>query len=222
MNMHVTRNGSVFVQLREEIVLGQLKPGERLRIEALRQRYEVAGSPIREALMRLEAEGLVELEENKGFRVAPVSKHELQDLTATRLEIEAVALRKSIALGGVDWEANIISSMHLLASASKGPNGGQFERNAEWLKFHRQFHQALLSACQSPLLLDIQVRLFDMAERYVALSISTAKGESRDHVGEHRALMDAAIARDVDLTLRLNREHIERTTEKLMRFVDFG
>lgn len=222
MDIHVTRNGSVFVQLREEIVLGQFKPGERLRIEALRQRYDVGGSPVREALMRLEAEGLVELEENKGFRVAQVSREELQDLTDTRLEIEGIALRKSIELGGVDWEAKIISSMHLLASASKAPIGEAFERNSEWLKFHREFHQALLSGCQSPMVLDIQLRLFDLAERYVALSISTTKGESRDHESEHRALMEAALARNVDLALRLNREHIERTTEKLMRFVDFG
>lgn len=222
MNLHVTRNGSVFVQLREQIVLGQLKPGERLRIETLRQRYDVGGSPVREALMRLEAEGLVELEENKGFRVAQVSRQELLDLTSTRLEIEAIALRKSIQLGGVEWEAKIISSMHFLASASKGPSGEQFERNAEWLKFHREFHQALLSGCQSPMLLEIQLRLFDLAERYVALSISTAKGESRDHEAEHRALMDAALSRNIDLALKLNQEHIERTTEKLMRFVDFG
>ena len=221
MNVNLTRNGSVFAKLREEIVLGKLIPGERLRIDALRQRYDVGGSPIREALMRLEAEGLVELEENKGFTVARVSKRQLGDLTATRIEIEAIALRKSIELGGVEWEARIISTMHLLASVSRGRSPGMLEKNAEWLKLHREFHLALLAGCGSPMLLDIRTRLFDLAERYVALSISTTEGETRDHEGEHRSLMDAVLSRNMDLALELNRAHIERTAAKLMQFAQF-
>ena len=73
MNVENTLNATVFTQLREDILAGKLKPGERLRTETLRQRYDVGGSPVREALMRLEAEGFVLLEQNKGFSVAGVS-----------------------------------------------------------------------------------------------------------------------------------------------------
>ncbi|WP_048646743.1 GntR family transcriptional regulator [Nitratireductor soli] len=221
MNLQITRNGTVFMQLREDIVMGRLRPGERLRTETLRQRYAVGGSPVREALMRLESEGLVELEENKGFRVAAVSQEQLDDLSATRTEIEGIALRKSIALGGVEWEANLVSAMHFLASASRESDHAPYDRNADWLAYHREFHRALVAGCNSPILLDIRERLFDLGERYVALSIST-KGEARDHVAEHRAIMAAALERDADTAVRLNREHIERTTEKLKLLGDFA
>jgi DNA-binding GntR family transcriptional regulator len=73
-----------------------------------------------------------------------------------------------------------------------------------------------VSGCHSPTLLGIRQRLFDQAERYVALSISY-RTQPRDDVGEHRAIMEAALSRDVGRALICNREHIERTTEKLDR-----
>src|SRR6188508_1422076 len=79
-----TLGAAVFRQIRADIISCHLKPNEKLRVEALRERYGVGGSPIREALMRLETEGLVELEQNKGFRVSSVSREQLDDLTATR------------------------------------------------------------------------------------------------------------------------------------------
>jgi len=76
-----TLASTVFEQLRRDIVSVQLAPGEKLRIEALRERYGVGGSPVREALNRLSAEGLVWQQDQKGFRVAPVSERELEELT---------------------------------------------------------------------------------------------------------------------------------------------
>lgn len=214
MNLQITRNRTVLAQLREDIVTGRLKPAERLRTETLRRRYGVGGSPVREALMRLEAEGLVVLEENKGFRVAEISPQQLDDLTARRIEIETIALRMSIELGGVDWEAGVISAMHFLSSASREASDGPIELSPNWVRCHRAFHRSLLSGCRSPILLDIRDRLFGLGERYVSLSISTG-GVERDHEAEHKALMTAAIERDLDEALRLNSEHIRQTTEKL-------
>ncbi|MBN9347447.1 MAG: FCD domain-containing protein [Devosia sp.] len=215
MNEHATLNASVFSQLRQDILTGRLLPGERLRAETLRQRYDVGGSPVREALMRLEAEGFVVLEENKGFRVADISVAHLQDLSRTRVEVEGLALKWSIAKGGVDWESAIVASMHRLASVPKRLDTAGHEQNAVWLRYHREFHASLVAACDSPVLLSIRNRLFDQAERYVALSIS-AGGEVRDDVGEHRAIMDAVLSRDVEMSVVLSRRHIERTTQKLL------
>lgn len=215
MNQHTTLNANVFSRLREDILTGRLLPGERLRAETLRQRYDVGGSPVREALMRLEAEGFVVLEENKGFRVSNVSIAHLQDLTRTRVEIEGLALKWSIAHGGVDWESGIVASMHRLASVPKHLDPEGHQQNADWLRYHRDFHAALVAACDSPVLIGVRNRLFDQAERYVALSI-TAGGEVRDDVSEHEALMEAVLSRDSELALALNRRHIERTSKKLM------
>ena len=88
-----TLHARVLAQIRADIVNCQLMPNERLRLEALRERYQAGWSPIREALMRLEAEGMVRLEQNKGFRVTAVSRESLFDLMQSRIEIESVALR---------------------------------------------------------------------------------------------------------------------------------
>ena len=122
-----TVNAQVFRQIRTDIVTCRLMPNERLRVESLRERYGVGGSPIREALMRLEAEGLVILEQNKGFRVSPVSREHLLDLMKTRVEIEGLALRWSIEKGGVDWEANLLAAYHRL-SHQKKTRAGQRQR----------------------------------------------------------------------------------------------
>src|ERR1700674_2455806 len=107
-----TLTAAVLREIRADIVACRLAPNERLRVEALRARYGVGGSPIREALMRLEVEGLVTLEQNKGFRVSPVSLDQLSDLMSTRVEIEGIALRWSIEKGGVEWEADLLAAFH--------------------------------------------------------------------------------------------------------------
>lgn len=219
MDEQPTLNATVFNLLRQDILTGRLRPGERLRAETLRQRYDVGGSPVREALMRLEAEDFVVLEQNKGFRVAGVSAEHLQDLSRTRVEIEGLALKWSIAKGGVDWESAIVASMHRLASVPKHLDAEGQQRNLDWLRYHREFHAALVAACDSAVLAGIRDHLFDQAERYVALSISVG-GEVRDDVSEHQGIMEAALARDTELALALNRRHIERTTKKLLAAIE--
>jgi GntR family transcriptional regulator, carbon starvation induced regulator len=171
-------------------------------------------SPIREALMRLEAEGLVELEQNKGFRVAEVSRENLTDLMRTRIEIENVALRWSLEKGGVDWEANLLSAFHRLSRQTKVEPSKPDAISDAWSREHADFHTALVAACGAPTLLTIRARLFEQADRYVALSIMS-NGPLRDDVGEHKQLMRAALSRDVDKALDLNRAHISRTLDKV-------
>ena len=209
-----TLNASVLMQMRSDIIACRLAPNARLRVETLRERYGMGTSPIREALMRLEAEGLVELEQNKGFRVAEVSQENLSDLMQTRIEIEGIALRWSLEKGGVDWEANLLSAFHRLSRRSKIDPATPDAISAAWWKAHADFHTALVAACGAPTLLTIRARLFEQADRYVALSIMS-KGPLRDDVGEHKQLMRAALNRDVEKSLELNRQHINRTRDKV-------
>ena len=144
-----TINAAVFRQFRADIVACRLTPNERLRVEALRERYGVGGSPIREALMRLEAEGLVTLEQNKGFRVSPVSREHLLDLMKTRIEIEGIALRWSIEKGGVEWEADFAGGVSPPLASEKDARGTGNEINLAWFKEHRNFHpRSLLPAAR--------------------------------------------------------------------------
>ncbi len=209
-----TLNASALTQLRSDIIACRLMPNERLRVESLRARYGMGTSPIREALMRLEAEGLVELEQNKGFRVSEVSRENLYDLMHTRIEIEAIALRWTLERGGVEWEANLLSAFHRLSRQNKVDPSNPAVISEMWSREHADFHTALVSAGTSPTLLSIRSRLFEQAERYVALSIMS-NGPLRDDVAEHKQLMRAALNRDVGKTLDLNRAHISRTLEKV-------
>jgi DNA-binding GntR family transcriptional regulator len=211
-----TLNARVLAQIRADIVSCRLMPNERLRLETLRERYRVGGSPIREALMWLEAEGLVRLEQNKGFRVAEVSRESLFDLMQTRMEIESVALRWCIERGGVEWEADVLAAFHRLSRQRKLKSSGPDAISPEWSREHRTFHQTLIAACGSPTMLAICGSLFDKAERYVALSI-IAKVPPRNDVAEHEDIMCATLDRDVDRAVTLNRAHIERTLQKVAK-----
>jgi DNA-binding GntR family transcriptional regulator len=187
-----------------------------LRVEDLRGRYGVGGSPIREALMRLEAEGLVTLEQNKGFRVSSVSREQLLDLMNTRIEIEAIALRWSIEKGGIAWEAELLAAFHRLSHLQKTDRSTASTVNTAWFNEHKSFHSALVAACGSPKLMGIREGLFDQAERYVALSI-ISRYPTRNDIGEHEQIMRATLARNVARAVQLHSAHIERTTERVAK-----
>src|SRR5580692_9290920 len=161
-----TLNASALSQLRADIIACRLMPNQRLRVEALRERYGMGFSPLREALMRLEAEGLVELEQNKGFRVSEVSQENLLDLMRTRIEIESIALRWSLEKGGVEWEADLLGAFHRLSRQTKIDPSDPETINEVWSREHAAFHAALVSACGSQTLISIRERLFEQAERY--------------------------------------------------------
>jgi GntR family transcriptional regulator, carbon starvation induced regulator len=213
-----TINAAAFRMLRGDIVACRLAPNERLRVEALRDRYGVGGSPIREALMRLEAEGLVTLEQNKGFRVSPVSKDHLIDLMQTRVEIECIALRWAIERGSVAWEADLVAAFHRLAHLKKAERSTGVDVNSAWVKEHRNFHAALVAGCGSPRLMAIRDNLFAQAERYFALSI-VSKVSARNDKGEHEQIMRAALARNAPRATQLLTDHIDRTTERVAKFL---
>jgi DNA-binding GntR family transcriptional regulator len=213
-----TLHARVLRQIRADIVSCRLMPNERLTLEALRERYGVGWSPIREALMRLEADGLVTFEQNKGFRVAAVSRDMLADLMRSRMEIESTTLRWSIENGDVEWEGHLVGSFHRLSRLTKFKRSSSGSISPEWTSEHRAFHRALVAACGSPTMLGIQQSLFEQAERYVALSI-ISKAAPRNDVGEHEQIMHAALQRNVNRAVTLNREHIERTMTKVMRSI---
>ena len=123
----------------------------------------------------------------------------------TRIEIETIALRWSLEKGGVEWEANLLSAFHRLSRQSK-IDTGQSRRH------QRSLEQGACGFPQPrwcppagrPPYLSIRSRLFEQAERYVALSIMSS-GPLRDDVTEHKQLMRAALNRELDKTLELNR-----------------
>lgn len=210
-----TRAGDVHLRMRDDILSCVLKPGEKLRFEALRDRYEVSFSTLREALVRLSAENLVVSEGQRGFAVAPVSLADLQDLTNVRVLVEREALRLSMQLGDDAWEADILASYHRM-DRLQARLGAQYFFDDEWARLHGVFHRSLVCACGSPVLLELRQTLFDRAHRYRRMS-SQFRKKWRPKDVEHKVILDAAIARSPK-ALDLIERHFRETTENVTEF----
>lgn len=196
--------------MRRDILSGHLEPGSPLRINALAAEREVSLSVIREALVRLSEQGLVTSSPNQGFRVVPLSVEDLDDLTQLRVELEAMALRRSIQHGTLEWEAAIVSTHHVLASTDMFEPGTHVVRD-EWVIAHERFHLALLASCRSRRLLGVVEGLNAAANVYRQWAVEPGLEGGRDVAAEHRHLMELVTARRAHEAVAALRRHIELT-----------
>lgn len=202
-------------RLRDEIIRGVITPGAKLKLVPLARRYNISRGPLREAACRLAAEGLVIIEDQKGFRVAPISRRDLLDLTQTRQRIASVVLRDAIEAGDLQWEGSIMAALHVLQATAQPDQAG--ERTA-FADRHREFHRALCSACPSSYLKQFRENLYDHAERYRNLASDRyrAHAAERDIPGEHEAIAHASVRRDADKAVALLQAHLQRTAQTLL------
>ncbi len=207
------QTSDLFERLRLDILHCRLRPGSRLLFKDLRKQYGSGLSPLREALMRLVADGLVALEVNKGFRVAPVSREELIDIANTLFELEAIAIRLAIEKGDDRWEGNIVARFHELSKRSMFTSGGTLDE--EWQARNVAFHEALYAACGSPLLLLFCRAVSERYSRYRRLWDQQAE-PSRNVAREHEQILSAVIARETDAALSLLKKHRSRTTTGIL------
>lgn len=207
-----------FDRLRSDILAGDLRPREKLRVQQLAARYEVGATAIREALSRLVTESLVSSEDQRGFHVADVSPQELQDLTRTRIWVEQTALRASIEQGDLEWETSVLASLHRLSRMP--PSRTSAAAALAWRQAHRQFHFSLIEGCGSHWTIKLCSMLYDQTERYRNLSAKIPDGAQRDVMKEHRAIADAALARDASLACSLLAGHFEHTTQLILSQAD--
>jgi DNA-binding GntR family transcriptional regulator len=200
--------------LRASILDGVLLPDTKLRLDDLREQYAVSLSPLREALARLGAEGLVVPTDKKGYRVAPVSAADLEEVTALRVNLEVWALGESIRKGDDRWEDALVATHHRLTRLEGGDRTG--DRLIAWEKAHRAYHITLFSACGMPVLLRFCNTLHDLSDRYRRLFLAR-KAPDRDVPGEHAAIYQAALARDAAGATEILRQHLQRTGTNLLR-----
>lgn len=205
-----TGGEKAYVLLREDVVAGVLAPGQKLKIEMLKDQYGLSVGPLREAMSRLAAEHLIEQEGQRGFRVAPLSATDAREIGDMRLMVESEALRSSIPAGDTAWEERVITSFFRLEQvetrAASGPGN-----IAEWERLNGAFHDALVSACPSRWLLRTREHMFRHHERYRRLSRLRTE-LTRDIHAEHKALFKAALDRDAEEAVRVVRQHVEKTT----------
>lgn len=194
------------------ILDGALSPGQRLRSAELQALCGMSVSPLREAIVRLTAEGFVEGDNHRGARVAPISSAELVDIVRNRQMLEGEALRLSILNGTPDWESRLIGAHHLLSRIPRERDDIPSAMRDDWEEAHLAFHTELLANCGSPTLLGLCRTLQARSERYRRLSVGGG-GKKRDVVGEHRAILEAALARKADTAVEALKAHYQVTAD---------
>ncbi len=197
---------TVYEQLRADLLSGKLRPGERLAAEALKKRFNTGSSPVREALNRLLSEGFVALREQKGFRVAPVSRAELGELVLARCWIDSAAITEAIQRSDTAWDEQLVLALHRLTRTARDRGA---KENAEWEALHKAFHIALISGCGSRWIVRISEQLFDAAERYRLLAADQVS--ERNELDEHRAIVNACLDREADKAVELLKQHYGQT-----------
>lgn len=208
--------------LRTDIIDGALMPGLKLKLDMLRERYDIGAAPLREALSRLAGEGLVLAQEQRGFVVSGMSVEEANDIGELRLLLEIEALRSSLRLGDDSWQSRVITAYHWLERVERAQHASDTVLD-ELERRNFDFHEALVSACDRRWTLHLRGIVFRQHERYRRLSrIHSAK--TRQVHEEHRALLDAAMERNEEMVVEVITAHIRRTTkavgEALLRLRD--
>ena len=219
MDKEITKTSSqsstqrAYLALRNDIILGRIPPGERLKIDTLKENLETGASPVREALSLLTSDQLVDRIDQRGFRVAATSREQFQEILDLRCRLEDLAVRDSLAHASDEWEETLVLAHHYMARA-RSKDQETFEA------CHKDFHMALISACKSPILLRFCNQLYDLNVRYRYLA-GKSKGYSRRDVdAEHQGILSAAIERDVDAVSARLIEHYRATGAFLAEQID--
>ncbi|MEK1896048.1 MAG: GntR family transcriptional regulator [Rhizobium sp.] len=201
---------SGYRQIRSDIIFGRLAPGQKLKLENLKGTYETSVSTLREILNRLTSEGLVVAEGQRGFEVARVSVADLKEIAALRLLLEEHALEQSFEQGDVEWEARLVSAHYKLARMEEVMASGDTSKAEDWKRYDWEFHQALISACGSRLLMETHSAVFDKYLRYQMVALSYRGGVAEQ---EHRQLLEVALQRDSKTAKKILQRHIQGGVE---------
>ncbi|NYS62151.1 DNA-binding transcriptional regulator CsiR [Vreelandella salicampi] len=198
-----------YKQLKNDIIKGVFRPDEKLRMSALKERYDLGIGPLREALSQLVAEHLVVAISQRGYRVAPMSLAELHDIYDARAQLEAMMLGLAIERGDDAWEADILAKTYQLSKVSEANTPRSLLEI--WDARHSEFHTALVRGCHSPQLMKVRNGLFDKVQRYRHFWLKEtvfsehALDKKRQ---EHDALVKVTLAHRKEDAERMMREHL--------------
>ena len=198
----------VLYHLKQDILTGFFVAGYKLKMSELKERYQVGVNPLREALSQLVVMQLVQVQDQRGYRVCPVTQSEVVDIYDTRAHIESLCVGLAIERGDDAWEAGIVAAAYRLQS-----NAGLLKADGDlqaWEKLHQQFHYAIVKGCGSEELLRVRLDLYEKASRYRNLWLQHNAGHGAFDVNqmEHEQLVTAVLARDLDSAKKLISKHI--------------
>ncbi len=201
----------LFERMRDRTVSGEFAPGQRLRAETLRADYDVSATTMREILLRLSTLGLVDFQEQRGFRLPEQSAELRRDLTLFRILLEAEGASLSIRRGSVEWEARLTAAHHALGHIESCVLVGKPSPDllALWVRAELDFHRTLIDGCGSDVLKQAHLAVY---YRFRQQLITTDSGFHwvPKNIEQHRGIVDAALDKDEELVRERIREHLMR------------
>jgi DNA-binding GntR family transcriptional regulator len=189
----------VYERLREDVVTGRRAPGDRIDPTEVAASLGVSRTPVREAVLRLDAEGLVERQPYRGVVVAGIDLAAAADVVAVRLQLETLAVRAAVPRLTPEHLALMADAHAQLQTAMSGDDAQESFR-----RLNREFHLALYRASGSPALVRMIEDLASQAER-VRLHFDVRRGPA---VHDHADILEACRVGDVDAVVAATREHL--------------
>lgn len=205
-----TIGDNAYRRIRSDIIFGRIVPGQKLKLDGLKDTYGASVSTLREILSRLTSEGLVVAEGQRGFEAAPVSVENLREVAALRQLLEGFALEQSFASGDVEWEGRVVAAHHKLSALEQRMRDGDMSQTELWKRYDWEFHQALISACGSKVLMDTHAAIFDKYLRYQMIALSF-RGDIA--ASEHKIMLEAALERDAKTARTVLEKHVSGGVE---------
>jgi DNA-binding GntR family transcriptional regulator len=210
-----TKADDIALALEEAIVTGEIPPGSVLRQEHLSEQFRVSRTPVREALRRLAALGLVTFEPNRGVRVRELSREEIREAFLVRAELEGlateIAARKMTDGQLHDLERAERAFTEITFRLVEASHAGRQDLDVvrEWLQANHSFHDVIYATAEVPLI----ERMAKAARRTFLVKPVWATGADLDELylkndRQHRAIREAIAARSPDGARVLAREHV--------------
>lgn len=206
-DMSLARN-TVFENLRSEILSCSLMPGEELREGDVAKRYGVSKSPVRDAMQKLEFEGLIEIEPRRGHRVKPIAVSDAEDILELRVILETGVVRKIIDTA-TDAELATLDQYRTADMSSI----------SSFAEYNRRFHNALSLLSKNQRLAEETRRVMEFYDRLCVVSLSTLRGAGgfEEPLADHVAIIDAIQDRNRTQAARVVARHVQKSRAQIMK-----
>ncbi len=203
----LVRDG-VYERLRGAILSCALRPGAEIHEQALASRYKVSKSPIRDALLRLQEQHLVEVLPRKGYRVRPISVSDAAELYEMRELLERACVARAID-NATDESLRALDAFRTVARGIALP---------EWIAYNRRFHITIAASCGSNRLARATIDVIEQFDRltYVGVTSSGKSGGLQRFVDEHCAIIDAIRRRDRRQAQALVSDHVDSSRRRTL------
>jgi DNA-binding GntR family transcriptional regulator len=207
----------IYHWLREQILIGELVPGGEIRQELVARQFGTSRVPIREALSRLQAEGLIILRPRRGFAVTSLNQAEIVEIFELRMAVEEHAMR----IATKERTQTDVNEVEALVEAMETPAEAPSLRYLQqWMSTNRLFHTRLIECAHRKRLSEVALNLRDAIEPYMRIEANFNRQVGYANV-EHRKIFEAFKRKDTEAAAQISRKHCESTLKRLLANIDF-